>query len=249
MNLHDWTRVEASTFHDFHTAWIGQLRNSLNRLLPPPYYAQAEQHMGRFVPDVLALHSGDPVDFSPRQPESENGNVAVLPAPPQARIVQNIDLSKRALPRTLTIRHTSGHRIIALLEIVSPGNKETENGIQEFVRKIETALRAKIHVTILDLFPSGKFDPDGIHARILNCFVGDEYQPPTDKPLTFVAYSSGNELKAHIEPMAVLDPLPRMPLFLTEAYYLPLPLPETYSESVEGMPRFWRQVLEGNTVQ
>ena len=30
MPVHDWTRVEAGIFHDFHTAWIGLIRNTLN---------------------------------------------------------------------------------------------------------------------------------------------------------------------------------------------------------------------------
>lgn len=40
MPVHDWTRVEAGIFHDFHTVWIGQIRNALNEgLLPAGYYA------------------------------------------------------------------------------------------------------------------------------------------------------------------------------------------------------------------
>ena len=54
MPVHDWTRVEAGIFHDFHTMWTVLLRNSLNRgVLPPGYYAMAEQHAGRAIADVL----------------------------------------------------------------------------------------------------------------------------------------------------------------------------------------------------
>ena len=38
MPVHDWTRVEAGIFHDFHTVWIGGLRTALNRALLPPGY-------------------------------------------------------------------------------------------------------------------------------------------------------------------------------------------------------------------
>ncbi len=45
MPIHDWTRVDAGIFHDFHTVWIGYLRTALNEgLLPEGYYALAEQH-------------------------------------------------------------------------------------------------------------------------------------------------------------------------------------------------------------
>ena len=43
MPVHDWTRVAAGMFHDFHNAWITELRNALNGgLLPPDYYALVE---------------------------------------------------------------------------------------------------------------------------------------------------------------------------------------------------------------
>ena len=48
MSVHDWTRVEAGIFHDFHTVWIAEIRSALNEgLLPSDYYALAEQHAGR----------------------------------------------------------------------------------------------------------------------------------------------------------------------------------------------------------
>src|SRR6476661_622943 len=56
MPIHDWTRVTAGTFHDFHLAWLAELRTALNDgLLPPDYYAQAEQVAGPMGPDVLTL--------------------------------------------------------------------------------------------------------------------------------------------------------------------------------------------------
>ncbi len=49
MPVHDWTRVEAGVFHDFHNAWISELRGALNEgLLPTGYYAMSEQPGRRF---------------------------------------------------------------------------------------------------------------------------------------------------------------------------------------------------------
>ncbi len=39
MPFHDWTRVEPGIFHDFHLAWIGELRRALNSGLLPPFPA------------------------------------------------------------------------------------------------------------------------------------------------------------------------------------------------------------------
>ena len=58
MPIHDWTRVTAGTWHDFHLAWIAEIRNTLNGgLLPSCYYAQAEQIAGPLEPEVLTLQT------------------------------------------------------------------------------------------------------------------------------------------------------------------------------------------------
>src|SRR5215475_745264 len=58
MPVHAWTRVTAGTFHDFHNAWITELRNALNGgVLPAGYYALGEQRSGDVSPDVLTLHA------------------------------------------------------------------------------------------------------------------------------------------------------------------------------------------------
>lgn len=59
MPVHDWTRVDAGIFHDFHNVWLGELRNVLNGgLLPAGYYAMTEQPAGKYITDVLTLPTG-----------------------------------------------------------------------------------------------------------------------------------------------------------------------------------------------
>ena len=35
MPVHDWTRVIAGTFHDFHQGWITHLKEALNNTILP----------------------------------------------------------------------------------------------------------------------------------------------------------------------------------------------------------------------
>ena len=47
MPVHDWTRVFDGAFHAFHLAWIAEIQKALNNgILPPDYYAMAEQVAG-----------------------------------------------------------------------------------------------------------------------------------------------------------------------------------------------------------
>ncbi|MGL4423965.1 MAG: hypothetical protein ACRCZF_25145 [Gemmataceae bacterium] len=51
MPIHDWTRVRAGTWHAFHLSWISEIQLALNNgLMPPGYYAQAEQIVGPLGP-------------------------------------------------------------------------------------------------------------------------------------------------------------------------------------------------------
>src|SRR5688500_12162555 len=92
--VHDWTRVDAGIFHDFHTVWIGHIRTALNAgLLPDGYYALAEQHAGQAVADVLTLHASasDPTArHRPLRPFT--GGTAVADAPPHVRRRESVEL-------------------------------------------------------------------------------------------------------------------------------------------------------------
>jgi hypothetical protein len=48
----------------------------------------------------------------------------------------------------------------------------------------------------------------------------------------------------YLEPAAVGDPLPDMPLFLTRRVYVPVPLEATYLAAWGAVPRFWQETLE-----
>ncbi len=247
MQVHDWTRVDASTFHDFHTGWIVHLKESLNAgVLPSGYYAQAEQHIGRKIGDVLALHASDPerVPLAPQPPEG--GAVAVAEAPPRVSRTHVLSPSAKRRRRTLTVRHSSGHRIIALVEILSPANKSSD-GVGEFVRKAEGAIRAGIHLLLVDLLPPGRHDPQGIHEILVEALEAqdDDQESPQGKPLTFASYAAGPTPVAYLEPVAVGDPVPDMPLFLTPERYVSLPLSSTYAAAYRGVPAVWRDVIEG----
>ena len=123
MPMHDWTTVSAGTFHDFHNSWITHLKEGLNAgLLPDPYYAFGEQRAGDTGPDLLALRTAGESDVADDSPYTTgNGMVAVLNAPPRVHLSQEARLEGAfylAKRRTLVIRHATGDRIVALVEIV-----------------------------------------------------------------------------------------------------------------------------------
>ena len=58
MPLHDWTRVPAGLFHDFHQSWCVRIKDALNAgRLPRGTVALVEQRSGPLEPDVLAIEA------------------------------------------------------------------------------------------------------------------------------------------------------------------------------------------------
>jgi hypothetical protein len=249
MPIHDWTRVSAGTFHDFHLAWIAELRKALNSgLLPAGYYALAEQLAGPFGPDVLALETQDGVDVGPSA--DAQGTTTVAVAPPRVRLIARIEMEEYVLKRrTLVIRHSSNDRIVALVEILSPGNKASRHAMRSFVDKATEALYRGYHLLIVDLFPPGRRDPQGIHGALWSEIADETYVHDPTKPLTLAAYSAGQIKTAYVEPVAVGDALKDMPLFVEPEEYVNVPLEATYQEAYRGMPRRWQVVLEGPSNQ
>ena len=247
MPVHDWTRVAAGIFHDFHTVWTGALRNVLNEgLLPRGYYALAEQHAGRAITDVLTLHA------SPEPPEPawlppDTGGIAVAEAPPRVWRKQTVERAVLGRRRSLAIRHVSGHRLVALIEIVSPANKDRSRHVDELVNKTVSALEQGVHVLVIDLFPPGLHDPSGIHGSILECLepFGEPYALPGNMPLTLACYVAGLPVEIYLEHLAVGAPLKEMPLFVRPDRYINVPLEPTYQSTYHGTPAFWRDVLDG----
>lgn len=243
MPIHDWTRVDAGIFHDFHLSWIAEIKRALNGgLLPSGYYALAEQVTGDFGPDVLTLER--PVSGSLSAESEPSGGIAVAEAPPKVRFHAQAEIDTYAAKaRAVVIRHRSRHQIIAMIEIVSPGNKNGQTEFAAFVYKADQALLAGIHLLIVDLFPPTVRDPDGIHRAIWAREGDGDFALPDDKPLTCVSYVGCPSLAVYLDPVAVGDPLPDMPLFLTPRFYVSVPLEATYRAAWETVPEFLRDVL------
>ena len=160
---------------------------------------------------------------------------------------EEVAYAKKA--KSIAIRHRSDHRVVALVEVVSPGNKESNNGLRAFLRKTEEALGGGVHLLVLDLFPPGPRDPEGLHPLIREDLTepmdpeDESFHFDPNKPLSLMSYVASPGSEAFIEPIAVGDELPPMPLFLTTEEYVPVPLGPTYETAWRALPAFWRDVL------
>lgn len=238
MPLHDWARVPAELFHDFHQSWSIRIKDALNGgRLPRGVSALVEQRSGPREADVLAIESRD------WAANPEMGGVVIADLP-QTRIIRRTSNQIYvAWANRIVVKHHLG-RTIGVIEIVSQGNKDSRAALREFMDKTIDFLRAGIHVLIVDPFPPTPRDPRGIHKAIWDELVDEDFSFPPAKDRIWVSYQNGIERAAYVEPIGVGDALPEMPLFLTEALHVSVPLEPTYQATWKACPEEMRLAVE-----
>jgi hypothetical protein len=198
MPIHDWSRVEDASFHDFHQTWLTVLKIRMNTgLLPAGHFAHIERHFGRFESDLL----------------------------------------------TLVVREAGTRRLIALVELASAANKDRPENVTAYAGKAKAALDAGVHVVHLDILPPTKFTPMGLGGAIWSAVNGNDYPFTPEKPLAADAFRSGQVMDLYVNPLAVGDELPDVPLFLSEETYIDLPLAATYAEAFASIAPDDRELL------
>jgi hypothetical protein len=241
MPMHDWTRVNAGEYHDFHGSWLYTLRDALNDgLLPADYYAAADQRLSGELtvgPDLLALRP------PAGRPPAERHGVAL--AEPATALSAAVERRPRVGQRRLAVRHVSGDDIVAVVELVSPGNKESAREFRRFIGKLTDVLEVRLHLAVIDPFPPTARDPDGVHAAVWKRLRGKPpFRLPADRPLCATGYRSDVDgVKAYIQPFAAGGPVPPVPLYLAPDLYVTLPLEETYQTAFAKVPARWRERL------
>lgn len=245
MPVHDWSRVDAGIFHHFHHYWISAISVQLNGQLPSEYYALAEQFAGGFGPDVLTLQSRTKAKSrrSLKEKDEPDGGGAVLLARPKTRLSGEAEFYRHKQKR-VAVRHVSDDRVIAVVEIVSPGNKSSRAAVRAFLDKAVELLQNGVHLLLIDLFPPTPRDPNGLHSLIWANVTNRQEESDSDKPLTMVSYEAGDVLRYFAEPVAVGDKLETMPLFLEPNAHIDVPLESTYAAAFAAVPRRWRDELE-----
>jgi hypothetical protein len=213
----------ADIWPDFHDAFAAEIRGQLNQHLPPPYYARlemrpevgvidAEQATGyvrRIVPDISVV----------RQPNLEppQQRVATLELP-REEVSQSIDISVPSEERRhafVEIRDPQrGHRLITLIEIASPSNKQPGADRAAFIQKHREIYQSDASLVEIDLLRGGE--------RLLhNLYVAEaiaRLQPPPDY-LVLVNRAwlrAAGQVAYQAFPASVRELLPCIPIPLRE---------------------------------
>lgn len=202
----------------FCVQFFAHFQRLLAPLVQPRYYTFIDRHVyltvlsgdtiGRIRPDVGAAEwFPEPVRTRPRgatAPEPRTG----VPSAPVTRLLEAPVY--RTLPRAteveeqifLEIRDFDTGRTVCVIEVLSPENKDSGPGRDEYLQKRERILRSDAHLVELDFLRRG--------ARLPTV----EPLPPLDY---LVSVSRSQERpRCGIGPISLRDPLPTIPIPLLD---------------------------------
>lgn len=189
----------------------------LRRKLPPHYFAE---------PRVQSGASDDVTTY-------EDGGDVLL-TPPRPSLAVATDLPAQDVYEVLVFDEKRHARLVAAVEIVSPGNKDRPEHRRAFVAKCAGLLRERVSVVIVDVVTTRT---PNLYAELLDLIGHSDPGLGAEPPLLYAAAcrltKPANEwrLEAWTQPLALGQPLPTMPLWLADDLAVPLELDESYEQS------------------
>lgn len=216
MPLHDWMRVSREAICDFQQTWLVFLRLTLARVLPAGFYGNVERHHSRFVARRASV--ADP-----------HGSEAAANS-----------LSRAS---SLAVRRAGTDRLVALIELASPSNKDRPASVAAYVEKAKAALDAGVHLVHLDMLPPTPHALANLSSAIWDAADGRDYPFDPAKPFAADAFVADRVNELYANPLGLGDEWPLVPLFLDPETYIDLPLAETYEQAFAGVAPHDRERL------
>ena len=181
MPLHDWTRVDDGTYHDFYLAGCGELRTGLNRGRLPKGYTPWSAH----TMDVSEWERGVPDGELPpgrRSTISRAYSTSMRSHHPTSIRDHCGDLAYWRKGHSVTIRKSGNQVAVAMIEIVTPGNKQVPVA-RPIPRKRPRAVSAGESTSCsLTRLPGKGTASGGLHGATIWAAGRHERQPTRRRP-------------------------------------------------------------------
>lgn len=224
-----------SSWEGVHGGWPMMIVADLARKLPPQYVAAPRVHLGAVVEIDVATYERNAEDRPLWRGASPDGGVATTAwAPPRATLSIPADLPAQDEYEVRVYDSERGRRLVAAIEIVSPGNKDRPEHRRTFVAKCAALLQEQVSVVIIDLVTTRQFN---LYHDLLELTGQTDPAFGVEPPSIYaVACRSTRQnrhwvLDAWFHPLVLETPLPTLPLWLADDFAIPLELESSYEET------------------
>jgi hypothetical protein len=212
-------------WENLHSGWANALRDQLNAgLLPPRYFAEVQISVGNRV-EVDVPTFEEPHDGS----ALANGGIAVW-APPRPPHTATMQFTSTDLYEIQVFDDEEGPRLVAAVELVSPGNKDRASNRRQFAIKCGSYLHQGVSVILVDVVTSRS---GNLHSELLQLLeVADDASGLGASDLYATAFRTVPTATAQLhywtERLSVGAVLPTMPLWIAPELCVPLDLDKAY---------------------
>ncbi len=220
------------SWESFHSRWANSIADSLQNQLPSRYFAEVQMHLGSQVEADVAEFE----DLTSRRMNGTPGGVAVQTwAPPAATMVM-----PAIFPDDMAVEvrdELNDARLVGVVELVSPRNKDREESRRNFAIKCAAYLQKGIGLVMVDIVTNRLFN---LHNDIVNVMgLANGFSMAVDAtPLYATAYRPShreekNEIDAWLQVLTIGSSLPVVALALRGGPVIPLDLEASYLDACQ----------------
>ena len=245
MPLYDLTRLQFpgddSIYHHFHAAWLISIADALNQSFPEEsgFEAIFEKKATPIEADIVTIDTLER-ELNGRIPEGFDP----FELPPPAVSFVNPIFPEEA--KDITIRTPSG-KIISVIELTSPGNKNASGKVSNYTANALSYLRQGVNYLIIDVLLPTNFI-DTFHNPIAELLEGEFLYPPIGNPFYAISYRVLLTYDLVIETyptwFGLGEILPTVPLFLIDELKIGIDLETTFMEAFKKLPSRHRRKLQ-----
>jgi hypothetical protein len=218
----------------FHSAWANTIVRHLTRQLPPRYFAEPQIHLGVHVEADVATFESETSAIDAEG--TGNGIATAVSAPPQPPRTFAVDFPAQDVFEVRLYDEERESRLVAVLELVSPGNKDRPETRHAFTIKCAAYLQQQVALMVVDIVADRQAD---LYAQLLELLrIADDNSGSEKLNLHAAAYRIAKEdsrwrLDAWPERLRIGAALPTLPLWLASNFSLLVNLEATYEETCQ----------------
>ncbi len=229
-----------SSYQEVHGQWPAVLVQQLGRLLPANYVAGPHVHVGTQIEvDVGTFEQESmPSDDGFNRGATNGGLATQRYAPPQPSLEIQTSLGDFDEYEVRVYDVQRDRRLVAAIELISPGNKDRPETRAQFIAKCAALLRSGVCVVLVDIVISKDFN---LYSELLS-LIGEHDPSLSDPPSATYAVSCrwhprGAEfwLEAWNQTLCLNQALPVLPLWLSETMAISLDLESSYEQTCRDL--------------
>lgn len=224
-----------SSWEAFHGTWPVCIVQQLRNLLPVGFIAEPHIRLGTVMEiDVGALEEDEAIEIVSSHSNASSGMATATWAASSPAIAVDTEPPDEYEYEVCIYDIKHERQLVAAIEFVSPANKDRPQSRDAFVAKCAALLRKGVAVSIVDLVTNRQFN---LYAQLMTFIEHPDPVMTAIEPAIYAASCRWPTLgvKARLETwphaLTIGQPLPLLPLWLSEALVLPLDLEKSYEKA------------------